>query len=620
MIMILLLGCQDISQTPLHFDGPIAAAVLPAGRTPFFDPIGFVANQHSGTILPLNLKEGRFLTDDPMASFLPASALATGQERILSDVAVTSPGATAITLWASDNATQTLLRIPYITRFEDGNPVEVEPAATEPVFVDADGSGDSVSLDNLVLRPGYTTTEDWSVSYNGSSWWVKGSRSGLQTTQPTAGKSYRSDHGELEFTLNGTATVGDRIDLHTDTGIFEWRLGGLVSGILASNGRLYASVLSDPPQIVVMDTTESEASPAGSYVGAIALPAGSQPGRLAVAPDGRVFVADGGLPTVWVLHFEQQSNPQTVPVDSIAAAAPVIDVAYSAGEGADGLPYEHLFIAPFSLQRVDVWDLAQNLPYDPNPMTADTEGVNLGAPVSGLGSSVGSVFLQQPTDWGAYPRVPVVGVTTQDGLFYALEGSTGCAVQTAEGAVGPTPYTDANDASILIEDQGITSNTSMYLDESTGKQIVTSPCGGVTHSEQWTVTYDASTLSWEVEGSISGIQANVAYEDERYVSDSSAISFLLLSGNLPTTDGDRFTFSTDAGLAFVAGTDSNDDSLVERPWELPSRPVAFDYTGGPSGGGWDPVNRREFMLIPVENTDISARLSLDSMDAQVLWN
>ncbi|HNH48246.1 MAG TPA: hypothetical protein PKY30_14490, partial [Myxococcota bacterium] len=203
MALWLLMACEDLSEIPLHFDGPIAAAVLPENSTPFYDPVGAVANSRSGRILWLNLKEERFLTDDPMASFLPSRGAATGRARILQDLAVTTDG-TTVTAWTIDASTATVLRVPYITGWDDLGPVEVEPTATEPVFVDADNSGDSVKITDVRLRSGYTTTEDWVLSYDGQRWWAEGSRSGLQEGEPKAGQMYRADDGAVELTLSGS--------------------------------------------------------------------------------------------------------------------------------------------------------------------------------------------------------------------------------------------------------------------------------------------------------------------------------------------------------------------------------------------------------------------------------
>jgi hypothetical protein len=119
---------------------------------------------------------------------------------------------------------------------------------------------------------------------------------------------------------------------------------------------------------------------------------------------------------------------------------------------------------------------------------------------------------------------------------------------------------------------------------------------------------------------VSGVQSFRAREDERYVSDDGGISFLILSGNLPSTDGDRFSFNTEAGIAVMSGSDLDRDGDPDLLWELPMRPVAFSYTGGPVGGGWDEVERREFMLLPVLNSDVAVKISLDTMDGDIFWN
>lgn len=617
LLIVGLLGCEEFQTIPLHLDGPSAVAVIPQGATPFFDAVGFVANQRDGTIRALQLKENRYLTDDAVASFLPAAPIATGARRLITDLVAVTDGQ-AITLWAADNATRTLIQVPYIMRWEDGAPVEFVPTSTDPVFVDADGSGDgqgdNAALTEVRLRGGYTTTEDWYVEYDGSRWWVKGSASGVQVGVPVAGERYRTDMGQLEFVLTGSATAGDRLEIRTETGIQQWVYDGAVLGLMEQGGRVFASLAGPSPQILVVDGLT------GLWQGAIPLPAGSQPGRMTQAADGRIWVADGGLPVVHEIALAPGADPATAIRTEIAAAAPVLDVAWSAGADREGAAYEHLFVAPVGLQRVDVWDLSLGAWHDPEPATAEAEGIWLGVPVSGLAASVGSVWLQQPDEDGAYPRVPVVAVSTQDGVVHPLDASTGCVVQTYTGPQGPDPYYDATDEVVTVEDLGPTSSPILWLDEQSGHQIVTSGCGGLVRNETWTVTYDSLLLSWEVEGTVSGVQSLRAREDERYVSDEGGISFLILAGNLPSTDGDRFSFSTDAGTAVMSGTDLDRDGDPDLLWELPMRPVAFSYTGGPVGGGWDEVQRREFMLLPVLNSDVAVKISLDTMDGNIYWN
>ena len=612
MVLLALLGCNALEGIPLLFDGPSAAAILEPSAGPFEEVVGFVANSRSGVILPLDLKEGRVLTDDPTASFLRASAIPTGHGRILGDLAVTGDGST-VTLWTLDQANQELVIAPYITGVEDGHPVEITPVASEVVFVDADGSGDSPSLEGLKVRAGFTPTDSWSVEYGGDGrWWVKGRYSGIQVEVPRAGKAYQSDDGELSFTIEGDATAGDRFDFTTDTGARMLTFGAPLGGIAAYLDRVYVSVLSTPGSIAVLDVAT------GDLLGNIALAEGAQPTRMSIAPDGRLFVADGALPQAWVVRFDLDPDPATAVVESIPAAASLLDVAWQGGLGADGVAFDHLFVAPVGGSRVDVYDLATSTWVDANPVTEAVEGVFLGSPVSGLAASKGPAWLQREDAWGAVPRIPTVAVATADGYLFQLEGSTGCAVVENRGPHAPNPTYDADSYAALL-DQGNTSDSTLWIDDGTGEQVVPSPCGGVTRTETWTITYDSAKLSWDVEGSTSGVQLAAAFDDQRYLSDTGAVSFLIASGARPPTDGDRFVFGMDAGLLVVGGTDEDDDGAIDRAWTFPSRPAAFEYTTGPTGGGWDEVDRRQFVLLPVIDADLVARVHLDAGKAQVDW-
>ncbi|MFZ5481203.1 MAG: hypothetical protein ACOZNI_30875 [Myxococcota bacterium] len=602
-MILALFACAEQETVPLHFDGPVAAAVLAEDDGPFGEPTGYVASSRSGTIVPLALKQGRLLTDDDTASFLRAAALVTGRARLLSDVAVTGTGDT-VTVWAADTSTRRLLEVPYVTGVEDGVPVEVTPEAGDVVFLDVDGSGDDPTLSDVTVRAGFTTTEAWTVAYDGTRWWAEGSRSGTQVSEPRPGEPWQSDNGELAFTLAGSATEGDRFELTTDTGIVEHDLGGYVLGVAARGDVVYASVHATPPALVALQ--------GGAEIARVALPDGAQPTRISVAPDGRVFVADGANPAAYVIT-------DLAEVRAIATAGPLVDLAWQGGEDVWMEPFDHLFVAPHGALRVDVYDLAADAWVDPNPVTPEVEGVWLGSPVTGLAASVDTVRLQKATDWGALPRVPTVAVATADGYLFQLEGPTGCAVMDERGPHAPNPLYDSGASYASLEDQGATSDVELWIDGTTGEQIVASSCGGVTQSETWTVTFDSATLSWEVEGSRSGVQQNAAVEDARYLSDDGAVSFLVSPGAQPATDGDRFTFSMDNGLLVLAGVDDDQDGVVDVAWELPGRPVAFQYTTGPTGGGWDGVDRREFVLLPVTNGDIVARVRLDSGETDVYW-
>lgn len=606
MTLLLLLACAEDQLQSAMFDGPIAAAVLPAAVNAWDEPVGFVANQRSGTVVPLDLKEGRFLTDDATASFLAASELALGRERLLGDLVVVGDD-TRVTLWSVDTARGQLLSVPYVTGLgADGSPTEAVPVASEPVFVDADGSGDAPTLTDLRLRAGRTTTEDWSIEYDGARWWAKGSRSGVQDREPVAGERYWTDRREVEFDLAGTATAGDRFEIRTDTGLVEYAFeGGEPTAVLADGTDVLVAVAGDDPSVQRYDGLS------GAWLERVALPVGALPGRMALDGAGGLWVADTGSAAVHHLRFDL-GDP--VAVETLTTAAPVIDLAWAAGEDADGQPFAHLFVAPVGLQRVDVWSPEAGAWVDPNPVTPEVEGVPLGAPVTGLSASVGPVWLQEVNPWGARDRVPVVGVATALGDVFLLEGPSGCAVKTGIGPAVPDAYTSDD---LDVTDLGTPSSTAMVADAVTGAYVVASSCGGVTRDESWTVRYDSATLSWVVEGSLSGVQAARAYEDVRYVSDTGAISFFLASGAYPPTDGDSFAFTTGDGLvamraSFLTDTDSYS-------WFLSGRPAAFETENGRSGGGWDEVDRRQYLLLPVTQSDLAARLWLDTGETSVAW-
>ena len=142
-------------------------------------------------------------------------------------------------------------------------------------------------------------------------------------------------------------------------------------------------------------------------------------------------------------------------------------------------------------------------------------------------------------------------------------------------------------------------------------------CGGVLLDEDWTVRYDGRIGDWVVEGSRSGEQNNRANLDKRYVSDNGAYSFLLVSGGLPPTDGDTFSFSTLSNLlelSLVTNTAGNTEAL-----EVPAKPSTFtDFPH--SDGGWDDATPNQYALIPVTNTDVVIRLNLETWIVEHVWN
>ena len=620
MIALLLLGCTDVSGIPIHFDGPAGAAWLPeSADLPFAGAVGFVSNSRSGTIVPLDLVEGRILSDDPMASFLRASPIATGRTRQLRDVeAFASEG--KVMVWSLDVTGSVLVQAPYISGVDgDKNPEELVPTVGEATFVDADGSNDDAAMKDLSVRAGFTTSETWSIEYDGTRWWAKGSHSGTQNEVPVEGEPYTSDFGEIGFTISGSATAGDRFEVTTDAQVSEWSFDGRPMALLSDGARLYVGIDSATPLLGLIDPWT------GAGLGSVALPADAHPWRMARSDSGTIYVADAKSPVVYVIDFPTAGDASTAVLSSIATAGPVLDVAWQAGEGADGAPFENLFVAPVAFNRVDVYDLTVGAWHDPNPADVAVQGIDLGSPVAGLAATVDSVVYPHPTTWGALARVPAVAVSTQDGFMFLLDGQSGCAVITERGPHGPNPTLDSTTTLdwAQLNDMGPVSNAALAIDDATDEQITVSPCGGVARGETWTVTYDSAAVSWKVEGTISGVQVNPAFSDQRYVSDNGAVSFLIQSGSAPATDGDNFEFAIDRGLVTWSFTDKNENSALDgtdRTWEAPSRPLAFDVLTGPSGGGWDDLTRKEYAILPMENTDIAARVLLDEAGkAELAW-
>ena len=89
------------------------------------------------------------------------------------------------------------------------------------MFEDSDDSGDDIQVDDLRMRHGWSTTEDWRFEYDGLLWWAYGSRSGKQARPFETGERWSSDNKEIVLALLGTATEGDRVSFRTDTGVRE---------------------------------------------------------------------------------------------------------------------------------------------------------------------------------------------------------------------------------------------------------------------------------------------------------------------------------------------------------------------------------------------------------------
>ena len=620
-----LVGCQDVVALEPRYDGPSGAAVLhPDEGGPFYEPVGFVSNARSGLIHPLDLKHGWLLADDPASPFLWGAAIPTGADRILGDLAVWAPDAETVTLFVADAAFEVLLEVPYVIGVdESGYPIEATAELVKAGFADADDSGDGAELISFSLGAGYAATESWVMTYDSGEWVVTGSRSGEQQSRARFLEPYATDDGSLTFTISGTATDGDQIQLGVDSGAIEHDLSGTVQAVtmLRDAGLLMLSVYNrnnDNTRLLAFDLA------AGEIAGRIDLPDGAVPWRMSATDAGDVlYVADARGPAVYEVLLDA-ADPAASAVRTLPTNGPVADLAWQ-GEPDQGVEgdedfvagYDHLFVAVGSANIMDLYDLRADTWKDVNPYTPEIDGVFLGSPVTGIGRTLTETSLPELGPGGGNLEDRVVAVAIFEGEMLLVEASTGC---VAQDSLGPYAYLDTETDFI---DNGAPSNPILKYSEADNQSIRVNPCGGIARSEDWTATFDEVEGGWIIDGSLSGVQDALAVEDERYVSDNAAISFLILAGTSPSTDGDQIRWSTVEGIARVNGDKNGDgqlDGLAGEILELPARPVPYSYLAGATGGGWDLVNQKTGVLWPITNTDVVLRVNVGSATIEITWN
>lgn len=616
LLALLVAGCTTVTPSPYVFDGPTTAAVLhPSDGGPFEEPVGFVSNARSGRITPLDLKHATLLSDQYGAPYLSSRGVALGDQRQLGEVLAWAPDDTSVRLLVVDLAHQLLVEAPYLVGF-DGEPQLVEPVATEPLF---EGTG-SASLADLELRTGWTTTEDWELVFDGEQWTVTGSRSGRQDLEASTGQPYRSDNREVQFTIEGEPAAGDRLTFSTDSGVVEHDLGAIPLCLRKLPDPSLALVgtwdpVTDRGALVLWDLD------AGASRGELDLGEGAQPWEIelgGVAGDEvEVFVADAHTPQVHLLRLDTAAGT-VLAAEAIEAAAGVQDLAWVAGSFTDGAAFRRLFVAPAGLNRIDLYDLDAAEWLDVNPLDGvDAAGIDLFAPVVGMAAAPEPERIPALTDWGVQQQAWVVVLSLFDGSLLMMDAATGCLVTDEEGA---RLTRQSNGREVEFIDRGAVSAPVLVVeDEATDRRVTTSSCGGLIRNETWRIIYDGATADWRVIGSTSGEQDNRLVEDERYVSDNGGFSLTVLSGPLPPTTGDEWTFTTQEGLLRlqeVTGSSSSSGT----PLLLPGEPVIFQYDAGPTGGGWDVLDRRTYALLPLTGNDLVLRVWLRTWNVEVVWD
>jgi len=589
----LLSSCGTGERAFDQFDGPLDMAYLPP--EPFFEvPVAFVTNFRSGRIGKLDLKRGEALVEDSAAPWMPGPDLAVGREYSLGEIAL-SVSSDTVDVWVADDFDGQLLRVPYITGLDaEGNPIWSRPSLDELRSFDKTGSLMSTPLAEfrgLRLQPGRATTERWTFTWTGFDFEVRGQASGLQRLRALPGTPYSTDGEELSFTpslSSGVPETGAYLELDVQSGIEVSEAGGLVTDLLASeDGRwIFSSVIPDegPGFVSVWDST--------SFVelDRITLPEEGAPERLASGKEqGVVWIADSadvaGAGRVFRLDYVP-GDIQTLALSSLPVPEPAFEIA----EGRDP-DVSLLFVAAAYSDAVWAVDPATGVVFDTNPVTPEADATHLRTLIAGMEATLQPVETTELDIDGTRSSVYGIFATTFGGELYFLDAGTGCQV-FGTPARAYADISSAGASSSLFGDVGFESNPLLVYDAAGETLVSTHPCGGVTRTEVWTMTYSEALQSYEVEGSRSGVQNARLFEGDRYLSDRGEISMLILPGTQPTTDGDSWTFSVNDGVTPVPLQ------------ELPGDPLIYTELYDDRTGDWFHVKEREIAVIPHVANDV----------------
>jgi hypothetical protein len=612
LVLSVATACRDDEPWEGTFDIPSAAAVLQNEvGGPFAEPVGYAASTHGGQIAILALKQGRYLSDDDTGSFVSAPPLPAGRNRVIGSLAAYAPDREHVVVYAADRTYGQLLEIPHLVGLDErGTPVRFRPRASDWTFIDADESGDDVRVDDLEIRLGYTSTEDWVVEHDGDEWWVTGSRSGTQSHTASTGERYAAEKRSVEFTIQGTASAGDRIEFSTDSGIVELDLGGIPLQLaMAPDQSRLAVVLHDEEgggtRLLLFDpVTNSVAEEA-------TLPAGAQPHRLAWAPDsGTVFAGDVARTSAWEVVRESGG---TLSVVEHVVPWPLFDVAPLLTEGE-----RHLFVAPLGGREVWILDLDTSALVDLNPQQEGLNGLEFDTPILGLEAIPQQFRWLEIDDEGVHRWGRAVAVSLYTGKVVFMSEGTGCLIRDEFGPRTEPVSQFGGGLDYSTNFSSVSSAAYLLGNATNDRSVMVNSCGGIARRETWTLTYRQNQQAWEVEGSRSGVQEGLAYEDERYVSDTGAVSFVIRGGVTPSEEGWRISFAVLTGVVEANG-DNDEDSGREVEFDLPQDPVFFHYRVGGTDGGWDPVEDRSFVLVPAAGSDLFGRVDPQTGEVGAWW-
>lgn len=608
LMLALAAGCENDPFYQGVLDLPTAATVLhPEVGGPFNEPIAFVGNGHGGLISLLALKQGRFLSDSTVASFLTAPPLATGQARLIRSMAVHAPTESQIDLYVGDKAYQHLLKVPYMTGQEaDGTVVRPSTTAGSVRFVDADSSGDNPTLAQLVAHTGRVSTEDWRVERDNGYWVVQGSRSGRLTAKALSGLSYMGDNNSLSFTVFGNATDGDYFEFSTDNGLEEIEVGGSPLALsMAPDQSLLAMIVAgeDGTSLSWLDPTTDTVTHHTLFS------AEASPYRLSWSEDGQtLWVADSASPNLWEIALGEPTIATAHPLPW-----PIHDVAELNSELG-----RNVYVAPVNGESVWLYDPDALSLVDLNPWTDAVDGHWFPSPIMGIESMHAAYRFPEADESSVHRYGRSVAVSLQAGGIVFLDEETGCMIRDGEGPRTQLSgsYGVSDDYETNFEGSGGAALLTENAVES--RHVIVNSCAGVAQTELWTLRYGQVQQAWEVDGSLSGVQQELAYEDERYVSDNGEVSFVIRAGMNPSQDGWMMQFRVFDGVLAAKG-DNDGDNQRDVRMEIPSDPIYFHYRVGADGNGWKKVDDRPFVLVLGQASNLAGRVDPQSAQIEISW-
>ncbi|MCA9573140.1 MAG: hypothetical protein KC656_35130, partial [Myxococcales bacterium] len=355
-------------------------------------------------------------------------------------------------------------------------------------------------------------------TFDGEGWRVEGTRSGAMPTDAMPGEPWVGTNRAVAFTIEGDATRGDSFTFATDANTTEHPAGGVVLEARMAPDQSVATVIlqaegAERSELRFFDPTRPEAF---ADTPPVVLDAASAPARTAWTPDGAdLFVSDAAVPGIWHLHWDDVADRATWTTTHVPLPWPTLDVAPLLTEVG-----RQVFVAPIDVAQVWSVDLDTGLLKDVDAWREGPQGITFDQPIQGL-EAMPIPYLQLETDdEGNRDFGRAVAVSLAGGSVVFADEITGCLVRDPYG-----PQTNVtgqivatNDFSRSFESEA-TYGATLASNGANLRHVLGNACGGITRSQSWTLRYDALQQGWEVTGTLSGRQATLAREDERYISD-----------------------------------------------------------------------------------------------------